>query len=65
MFKIAPRVIPIIQVFTALIMQPGLHKVYWILFHIAIVMKMQAMQGTQRTDESTLHVNVASSHHVE
>ena len=68
MFKIAPRIVPITRVFTALtalIMQPGLHKVYWILLVIAIVTKMQEIQGTQRTNESTLRVNVASSRHVE
>ena len=68
MFKIAPRIVPITRVFTALtalIMQPGFHKVYWILLVIAIVTKMQEIQGTQRTNESTLHVNVASSCHVE
>ena len=68
MFKIAPRIVPITRVFTALtalIMQPGLLKVYWILLLIAIVTKMQEIQGTQRTNESTLRVNVASSRHVE
>ena len=68
MFKIAPRIVPLTWAFTALtalIMQPGLHKVYWILLLIAIVTKVQEIQGTQRTNESTLHVNVTSSHHVE
>ena len=68
MFKIAPRIVLITRVFTALtalIMQPGLHKVYWILLVIAIVTKMQEIQGTQRTNESTPRVNVASSRHVE
>ena len=68
MFTIAPRIVPITRVFTALtalIMQPSLHKVYWILLVIAIVTKMQEIQGTQRTNESTLRVNVASSRHVE
>ena len=68
MFKIAPRIVPLTRAFTALaalIMQPGLHKVYWILLLIAIVTKMQEIQGTQHTNESTLRVNVASSLHVE
>ena len=46
-------------------MHPGLHKVYWILLVIAIVTKIQEIQGAQRTNESTLRVNVASSRHVE
>ena len=50
---------------SAPIMQPGLHKFYWILLYIAIVTKMQEIQSTQRTNESTLRVNVASSGHVE
>ena len=65
MFKIAPRITLIIRVFTGLIMKPSSHKVYWILLYIAIVAKMQEIQGTQHTNESTLCVNVAWSRHVE
>ena len=68
MFKIAPRIVSITRIFTALtalIIQPGLHKVYWILLLIVIITKIQEIQGTQRTNESTLRVNFALSHHVE
>ena len=65
MFKIAPRIVPITHYcsycsyYAARLIQSLLDIVR------AIVTKMQEIQGTQRTNESTLRVNVASSRHVE